>query len=302
MNKILTSSILLLLAASLIAGGCSQKVAATVNGEKIYLNEVDEIYEQTVSRHPEQNDQETAKQFKEQILEGLITEKLIAQEAKKKKIKVTDKEVSKEIDNIKKMFKTEQEFNDALQKQNMDEKDLLKNVENNLLLERVKAKVIGEVKITDTQAKEHYDKNKDQFKVGDQVDVSHVLVKDEKTAKEVKEKLDKGEDFAALAKEYSTDDSNKDKGGSLGFITKEQVVPEFGNAAFKLKKGEISGPVKTEFGFHIIKLNDTKKASTKSFEEVKELIISQLTEEEKSKLFNTWLDEVRKKAKITRSL
>jgi foldase protein PrsA len=200
------------------------------------------------------------------------------------------------------MFPSEKDFQEALKKQNMDEKDLEKNVRQNLLLERVKAKVVGEVKITETQAKEEYNKNKEKYKVGDQVKVAHILVKDEATAKKVKEELDKGGDFAELAKKYSTDTGNKDKGGELGWVTKEQVVPEFGNAAFALKKGEISNPVKSQFGYHIIKLEDTKKAHIKTFKEVKDMIISQLTEEKKSKIFNSWLEDVRKKSKITKKI
>ncbi len=204
-------------------------------------------------------------------------------------IKITNKDINKEIENIKKMFPSEKEFEDALKKQNMDEDDLRNNIEKNLLLEKVKEKVVGDIKITDKDVKEYYDKNKDQFKVGNQVKVAHILVKDEKTAKTVKEDLDKGGDFVELAKKHSTDTANKDKGGDLGWITKEQVVPEFGNKAFSMKIGEISDPVKTEFGFHIIRVDDTKQASTKSLEEVKDVIKAQLTEEKKSKKFNDWL-------------
>ncbi len=298
MKKILFLSLIAITAMLLITSGCSQKLAATVNGEKIYLQEVENIYSQSIPEQQAKQDAETEKQFKEQILEGLINEKLISQEAKKMKIKVSDKDVNTEIKNIKKMFKTEKEFQQALKTQNMDEKDLAENVKNNLLTEKIKAKVVGKVEITDKKAEEYYKKNQDQYKVGEQVKVSHILVEDEKKANEVKEKLDNGEDFSKLAKEYSTDSSNKDKGGDLGYITKEQVVPEFGNAAFALKKDEISKPVKTEFGYHIIKIFDTKKASTKEYKEVKDIIIAQLTEEEKSKKFNSWLDDVRKKAEI----
>src|SRR5690625_6598495 len=86
-----------------------------------------------------------------------------------------------------------------------------------------------------------------------EIKAQHIVVEDEDTAKEVKEKLDDGEDFAKLAEEYSTDESNKDDGGKLGYFSVGEMDPAFEDAAYGMKKGEVSDPVQSQFGFHIIK-------------------------------------------------
>jgi len=127
-------------------------------------------------------------------------------------------------------------------------------------------------------SKEYYEANKDLFKF-DEVTASHILVEDEKTAKEVLEKLEAGEKFEDLAGEYSTDPGSKDNGGDLGTFGRGQMVPEFENAVFALKPGEISDIVKSDYGYHIIKLTD-RNQGTRTYEEVKESIASILVSQE----------------------
>ncbi len=129
-------------------------------------------------------------------------------------------------------------------------------------------------------AKTYYEENKDSFKV-DEVTANHILVASEETAKQVLEKLNAGENFEDLAKEYGTDNT-KDNGGSLGTFGRGQMVKEFEDAAFALKPGEISDVVKTQFGYHIIKVTD-KNQGTKSYEEVQESIKSMLVNQEAEK-------------------
>ncbi|WP_419822654.1 peptidylprolyl isomerase [Anoxybacterium hadale] len=143
----------------------------------------------------------------------------------------------------------------------------------------------------DADAKANYDANISNYNV-DEVTASHILVATEDTAKEVLEKLNAGEKFEDLAKEYGTD-GTKDAGGSLGTFGRGQMVKEFEDAAFAMQPGEISDIVKTEFGYHIIKVTD-KKQGTKTFDEVKESIKSGLVSEEAQKQ----IDALRGKKKI----
>ncbi|MDF3001298.1 MAG: peptidylprolyl isomerase [Bacillota bacterium] len=143
----------------------------------------------------------------------------------------------------------------------------------------------------DADAKSFYDANTSNYNV-DEVTASHILVASEDTAKEVLEKLNAGEKFEDLAKEYGTD-GTKDAGGSLGTFGRGQMVKEFEDAAFAMQPGEVSDIVKTEFGYHIIKVTD-KKQGTKTFDEVKETIKSTLVSEEAQKQ----IDEMRGKKEI----
>lgn len=136
------------------------------------------------------------------------------------------------------------------------------------------------MKNLDNDAKSYYEANKESFKV-DEVTASHILAKEEATAKEVQAKLQAGEKFEDLAKEYSID-SSAANGGSLGTFGRGQMVTEFENAAFALKPGEISDIVKTQFGYHIIKVTD-KNQGTKTYEDAKDSIISSLVSQEAQK-------------------
>ena len=130
--------------------------------------------------------------------------------------------------------------------------------------------------VKDEDAKKFYDEQVTAIKPEEEVNARHILVKDEAKAKEIADKLAKGGDFAALAKENSEDPGSKDNGGDLGYFSKGQMVPEFETAAFALEKGKISAPVKSNFGFHIIKLEDKRMRQPPPFEAVKDRIVNSL--------------------------
>lgn len=128
-------------------------------------------------------------------------------------------------------------------------------------------------KVNETNMKAFFDKNKLKYSQ-DEVKASHILVNSERDANELLEKIKKGEDFDTLAKKHSKDPSAAQNNGDLGFFTRSRMVPEFAEAAFSMKKGEVKGPVKTQFGFHIIKVVDTRAGKPVKFEDVKDQVRS----------------------------
>lgn len=162
------------------------------------------------------------------------------------------------LDALEKDMDKEQEFVDALEA-----------MKENLLKSYAFSKVVSNIDVTDEDAKDFYENVKDSFKEPNSVDASHILVASEEEAIEVKNRIDKGESFEDIAKEVSTCPS-KENGGNLGTFYPGQMVPEFDEKAFSMEVGEISEPVKTQFGYHIIKLTKKTPESTKTFDEVKE--------------------------------
>ncbi|KGZ59488.1 peptidylprolyl isomerase PrsA [Bacillus anthracis] len=182
-----------------------------------------------------------------QVLNNMVMEKVLI-----KNYKVEDKEVDKKYDEIKKQYGDQ--FDTLLKQQGIKEETLKTGVRAQLAQEKAIEKTI-----TDKELKDNY---KPEIKA------SHILVKDEATAKKVKEELGQGKSFEELAKQYSEDTGSKEKGGDLGFFGAGKMVKEFEDAAYKLKKDEVSEPVKSQFGYHIIKVTDIKEPE-KSFEQSK---------------------------------
>ncbi len=205
----------------------------------------------------------------------------------KKEYKVTDKEIDEKIKEYKKKSGGEEGLKQALRQYGIpDEQAFKKMVERELLAE--KAATDG-VKVSEEEMKKEFE---DRYK--EEVKANHILVNDEKTAKEVKERLDKGEDFAQLASKYSIDPGSKDIGGKLGYIIKGNMVPEFDNVAFSLAVNKASDPVKTQFGYHIIKVTDKK---TNTFEDKKDVIEKEL-KYQKAKPIDKLITELQKEADI----
>lgn len=130
--------------------------------------------------------------------------------------------------------------------------------------------------VTDADARKIYDEQVKLLKPEEEVSARHILVDTEAEAKTLKEKIDKGADFAQLAKENSKDPGSKDDGGNLGYFGHGQMVPQFEEVVFKLKKGEVSDPVKTQFGWHLVKLEDRRVKQPPAFEIVKDRIVQSL--------------------------
>jgi len=221
-------------------------------------------------------------------LDVLITDKIIEIEADAQNVTVSDEEVQAEIDVMKDNFGGEAGFESALQYYGYTLEDITKNIKMNLLVERL---LEPEIEITEDEMKAYFDENKESFNIEEQVSASHILVETEKEALEVKEKLSSGEDFSELAKEYSIDETNSQQGGNLGFFGKGIMVKEFEDVAFSLEIGEISDPVKTDYGYHIIKVEDKKEAKEANYEDSQEEIRDLIFGEKFPDAYNTWIED-----------
>jgi foldase protein PrsA len=235
-----------------------------------------------------------------QTLTNMIQEELVKQEAEKAGVTVTDSDIQKEIDKIKKQFPTEQDFETALQQNGYTLDTLKAQMPMQIMIRKIlEPKVAPEV--TDDAVKQHFEQNKAQYDTQEQVRASHILVKTKEEADEIAKELKNGADFAKLAQEKSTDDS-KHNGGDLNYFGRGQMVKEFEDVAFSLKVGEISEPVKSEFGYHIIKVTDHKQAHTATLDEKKAEIKDQLIGQKVAEMSESWLADVKAKADITNTL
>jgi foldase protein PrsA len=235
----------------------------------------------------------------ESTLQNLITTTLVDQEAKKANITVTDEDIKTEIEDLKTQFGGEEALNSALAQSSMTLDDLKEQMP---LQVEIRKLLEPQVKVTDEDIKTYYTQNKATFNQEEEVRASHILVATKEEADAIVQQLKDGADFATLAKEKSSDTGSKDKGGDLDFFKKADMVAEFSDAAFKLKVGETSGAVKTEYGYHVIKVTDRKEAKEYTLDEKKDEIKKTLISQKVSEMSSTWLQDLTAKAKITNTL
>lgn len=305
--------IVLLIAGVLTVSGCTRKtvstdkVVAEVNGEKIYNSEVERQLSVVIGSHGSQLQGEEGKKmieaFRKQILENLIDNLLIIQEAKKRGFKATPEEIKARIEEIKKSFKTEQEYRAALAQSGLTESDVPKGVEKMILTEKLLKKVLGGIKVSDEEIKEYYEKNKSQFKVAESAEIAHIYLQSESSATIALNEIKKGMTFEDAVLKYSEDTSTKLNKGNLEMqqrtILEQAFGKEFADAVFKLDKGEISKePIRSQVGFHIVKVINKRPAGILKLSEAKDQIRNQLLNQKQREAYDKWLSEVRKKAKI----
>ncbi len=245
------------------------KVLVTINDDKVTMKE----FNKELDKIPMNMKMMVASESgKKSYLDRLIVKKLLLAEAKK-----IDIEKDKDFENR------------------------LAEIREQLIIESLlKKKLTAGANITEEDLQKYYDKNKEKFRKDAEINTRHILVKSEEEARQVKEKLQAGENFTELARKYSIDPNAKVTGGEVGFHPKGTLLPEYEAAAFKLTKiGQTSGVVKTQFGYHIIRLEGIKPPAYVPFAEVKDFIKQQLLQEKQKEVLDKYIEELKKSAKIT---
>lgn len=257
-------------------------VVAEVNGAKITKTD---LYDRMVAENGTK------------VVDDLIREKLVDQEAAKQNITVTPAEIDKEINKIKERIGGEVAFQEALAQNNITLAQLRDYQSFRIKVTKILKK---DITVKDDELKTFFEENKAQFDKRE-VHARHILVATEQEAKDIKAELDKGADFATLAKAKSTEPAAKESGGDLGTFGPGKMVPAFDAVVFSLQKNEISKPFQTDFGWHVAQVLEIK-GTAPSFDamktEVTELFIDQKVQEK----LQPWLTELQDKAKITNTL
>ena len=283
----------------------SKKVLATVNGENISQQDVNQM----LSRYGKQIPEEQIPAVTKQILDGLITQKLIMQFIRDSKIEVSQAEIEKELNKVREEIKSNPGLEGKALEQVLETHgSSIDNLESDIVISLSLEKYLGK-DIDDKKIKAYFDENKAAYD-GTEIRASHILVdtREMKTdaelaqalekIKKIKAEVDSGKDFAEVAKQYS-DCPSKDKGGDLNFFKRKgQMVEPFAAAAFALKVGQVSDPVKTPFGYHIIKVTEIKDGTSVKFDDVKQVIKQNMMEEKAQVLIKQLLEKAKIEIKI----
>ena len=282
---------------------------AVIDGEEIpaarFNAEVEKMVKVTQGRVPPQ----MLQFYKKQILYRLVDENLLNKQVAAKKITLSEDELSKEFEVLKKRFPDEAQFAQFKDRMGVDDAQLREDMRTQATHKKF-LETEHDVAVSDKDIEEYYKENVDRFKQEEEVKASHILLKvektaDDKTVKEIEKKAReiakkakaKDADFAALAKEFSEGPSAP-KGGDLGFFPRKRMVPPFSEAAFKLKQGEVSDPVRTTFGWHVIKVVERKEARVQPMDEVKDKVQEMLYSKKMRETLTKVMADLKKDAKI----
>lgn len=290
-------------------------LVALVNKDPIHYSDIDKAIKQFLNQLGKDTDQfhreTTDTALWKEALEWIISIRLLAQEAKQQNIQVDKKEVDIVINTIKRRFPTEQKFLDALMEAELTIEQFTVNLTKELMVQKLlDQQVASQVKdVSDEEAVQYYNEHGKDFLQDEQIRVHHILFKVSETAdpgkvtdvenraRRVLQRIKNGEEFETLARQFSEDPSAL-KGGDIGFFFRGDMIKNFEDAAFALKPGEVSDLVRTPLGFHIIRMDESKKSQQAPFEQVKVQIKLRLKQENSNKMFEQYVEKLKVKADI----
>ncbi|MGH3016992.1 MAG: peptidylprolyl isomerase [Gaiellaceae bacterium] len=281
-------------------GPLASGVVASVAGDEITQAELDEVISQAKERLESQGQKIPAagsqeyQAFQQNALAYLVQRAQFEQQAKKLDVTVTDKEVDERVERVLTQFfgGSRKKYEDALEKQGITDEQVRDELRATLVSEKIFAKVGDAAKVTDAEIKAYYNAHPELYMQQSSRRVRHILVKSKALADDLYRQIENGGDFAALAKKYS-EDSSKDVGGALT-IRKGETVPEFEKTVLGLKVNEVSKPVKTQFGWHVIEaLGPWSKEKTTPLADVRQTIRDTLVGQERSDAVTKWLEDLK---------
>lgn len=310
-KRIIALSLLLLMGAAIL-GGCGGKKAqldgtvATVNGYEITgdaLMERLKIFQLFFQQPMDDAETKTA------ILDQLVRERLIIAEAEANGITVDQARVESEMVQfygaLERQYNSRAQLESTLSELGLTNEQISSFLKAFLLANAAVEKQKAAVDVADEEVRTFYEEKKDTLYTfqADVVRASHILLPPDQAekAKDVAAKARGGDDFAALAKEYSTDPGSAQQGGELGYFAQAGMVAEFASAAFAMQPGEISDPVQTEYGWHVIKLADRKGPGALSFEEAASDIRNRLLPQKQDQAVDDWVRTLEQRATISKS-
>jgi foldase protein PrsA len=233
------------------------------------------------------------------VMQFLIQAEWVQQEAEKQDVKVTDAQINKSLEDQKNQaFPNEKAYKEYLKQSGLTEEDVLFRVKLDQLQRKLTQKITEDAKkVTDQDIEEYYEKNKKRFAQPERRDLRVVLTKNEAKAEEAKKALEDGDSFKQVAKQYSIDEASKAQGGKLPAITKGQQEKAFDEAIFSADKGELVGPVKTQFGWYVFEVDKITEASQQTLEQSKETIRNLLRSQGQQKALDDWIKNFREEYK-----
>jgi parvulin-like peptidyl-prolyl isomerase len=305
MKKLIVGVVLLtLVVPALLLSACGEEkvpagAIATVGDGVVTQEQFDQIWQQAEAQYKSQEgappfpspDSTQYNQLKASIVNYLVQNEIIKEKAAEMGVKVTDKQLDDRMKEIVKQVGGQKKLDKLLKEQAVTEDQLKLQLRAQMLQDAVQQKVNESIKVTPEQVQKYFDDpaNKAQFNVDESIDARHVLVKTKAEADKVRDLLEADNSDAnwkKVAAEYSTDPGSKDNGGDL---PKGRMVKEFEDVAFGLEVGEISKPVKTQFGYHVIEVTKTTPASEQTLEEAKATIEQQLKYQKQATAWEDWL-------------
>ena len=287
------------------------EVIARVNGEAINKADFEKAVrniEANAGRGvpPDQRDQ-----VYRSVLDQLIGYRLLIQETRARKVTVPDAELDKRMEQIRSQFPSEDQFKQVLTQQGVTLEQLRADTRNDLMVSSMlQTELAPKVAVTAAQVDEFYKNNPNQFQQPERVRASHILIgfppnaddaakqKVRAQAADVLKQVKAGKDFAALAKQYSSDPGSAQQGGDLGFFQQGQMVPPFDKAAFSMKPGETSDLVETEFGVHIIRVADRQAGRAVPLDEVRPQVLQYLEGQSRQAETQKFVEGLKAKGKI----